>query len=105
MSGILGLLLGGGLRASQPDVVHEPFRLDVPFESRSISFENPTGERGAGGKAASKLGVGRKGSPSRSLAPGETVQLCDIRGRGTIRHIWVTTRPEPKNLRSLVIRA
>lgn len=105
MSGILGFLLSHGLRAGQPDVVHDPFRLDVPFESRSISFENPTGERGAGGRAASPLGVGRKGSPSRSLGPGQTVQLCDIHGRGTIRHLWVTTRPEPKNLRSLVIRA
>jgi hypothetical protein len=84
---------------------NEPYRLDVPLESRSISFENPTGERGGGGKAASKLGVGRKGAPARSLKPGEEVLLCDITGPGTIRHLWVTTRPNPLNLRSLVIRA
>jgi len=88
-----------------PDLINEPYRLDTGLESRSVSFENPTGDRGAGGQAASKLGVGRKGSPSRSLQPGETVQLCDIEGRGTIRHIWVTTSREPDNLRSLVLRA
>jgi hypothetical protein len=30
--------------------------------------------------------------------------LCDIEGPGTIRHIWMTTRPIPLNLRSLVLR-
>ncbi len=55
-----------------PDV---PYLLDIPVESRSISFENPTGAGGAGGKAASKLGPGRKGSPSLDVKPGETVTL------------------------------
>lgn len=54
----------------------DPYALEPRIESRSISFENPTGEKGAGGKAASKLGVGRKGSPAKELAPGETVTLC-----------------------------
>ncbi|MCP5523640.1 MAG: DUF2961 domain-containing protein [Verrucomicrobiales bacterium] len=88
----------------QHSLISEPYNLDTGLESRSISFENPTGERGAGGKAASKLGVGRKGSPSRSLKPGDVVQLCDIAGKGTIRHIWITTARDPQNLRSLVIR-
>jgi hypothetical protein len=92
-------------RAAELDLVHSPFLLDTGLESRSISFENPTGERGAGGKASSNLGPGRKGSPARTLEPGDTVQLCDIRGRGTIRHIWITTSREPDNLRSLVLRA
>ena len=83
----------------------DPYALEPRIESRSISFENPTGEKGAGGKAASKLGVGRKGSPAKELAPGETVTLCDIEGPGVIRHIWMTTRGEPVNLRSLVLRA
>jgi hypothetical protein len=79
--------------------------LSPGLDSRSISFENPTGERGAGGKAASPLGPGRKGSPSRTLAPGETVTLCDIQGTGTIRHIWITVSGNPQNLRGGVIRA
>ena len=91
--------------ADVQDFVHEPYLLSTGVDSRSISFENPTGARGAGGTAASNLGVGRKGSPSRSLKPGDEVQLCDIEGPGVIRHIWITTRPIPVNLRSLVVRA
>lgn len=89
----------------QPDLMHEPYLLDTGLVSRSISFENPTGEPGQGGQAASNLGVGRKGAPSRSIKPGETVQLCDIAGTGTIRHIWITTAREPEVQRAALIRA
>ena len=84
--------------------VHEPYLLNTNLESRSISFENPTGARGEGGKTASKLGVGRKGSPFKIFEPGDMVQLCDITGPGTIRHIWMTTRRDPENLRSCIVR-
>ena len=96
---------GADTLAGQGDLAHRPYLLDTGLLSRSISFENPTGEPGAGGKAASRLGVGRKGAPSISLKAGQEVQLCDIEGPGTIRHIWMTTRNSPANLRSLVIRA
>jgi hypothetical protein len=86
------------------DVISEPYVLDNDLVSRSICFENPTGAPGQGGKAASKLGVGRKGSPAITLNAGQQVQLCDIHGIGTIRHIWMTTSNNPMNLRSLVIR-
>ncbi|MEZ5071526.1 MAG: glycoside hydrolase family 172 protein [Bacteroidales bacterium] len=66
------------------------YDLSQTLDSRSISFENPTGERGAGGTAASEIGIGRKGAPRKTLEPGEEVTLCDIRGTGTIRHIWMT---------------
>jgi hypothetical protein len=88
-----------------PDLVRQPYLLDAKLTSRSISFENPTGEPGAGAKAASKLGPGRKGAPARDIKPGETVQLCDIKGPGTIRHIWMTTEQEPGVQRACVIRA
>lgn len=81
------------------------YDIDTTLESRAISFENPTGERAQGGMAASPLGVGRKGSPSRMIAPGEEVQLCDIEGMGTIRHIWATTVKFPILFRGPVIRA
>lgn len=95
------------------DLIHQPYLLDTGLVSRSISFENPTGEPGEGGRAAGPRGVGRKGAPSRVLKPGETVQLCDIKGPGSIRHIWMTMRAMPPDvapnqpavLRSLVIRA
>jgi len=87
------------------DIVTAPYALDTGLVSRSICFENTTGAPGAGGQAASKLGVGRKGAPSVSLKAGQEVQLCDIEGPGTIRHIWMTTARDSENLRSLVIRA
>ena len=92
--------------AQQPiDLAAQPYLLDTGLVSRSISFENPTGAPGEGGKAASNLGPTRKGAPQRSIKPGETVQLCDIEGPGTIRHIWITTHREPAVQRACVIRA
>ena len=89
---------------SSSDLINKPYELDTGLMSRSISFENPTGAPGEGGKAASRLGVGRKGSPARSVKPDSMFVLCDINGSGTIRHIWMTTSRAPENLRSIVIR-
>jgi len=103
---LVGVVISGCGPAPQAmDVAGKPYLLDTGLVSRSISFENPTGAPGEGGKAASKLGVGRKGAPSITLKAGQEVQLCDIEGSGTIRHIWMTTRKNPANLRSLVLRA
>ncbi len=93
-----------GASGKTGDLISEPYMLDTGLESRSICFENPSGAPGEGGKTASKLGVGRKGSPAITLTAGQEVQLCDIQGPGTIRHIWMTTSNNPMNLRSLVIR-
>ncbi len=98
----------GGIPAQAeqpPDLIHQPYLLDTELVSRSISFENPTGAPGEGGKVASKLGIGRKGAPNKDVKAGETVQLCDIEGPGTIRHLWLTAQHDPATLRSLVIRA
>lgn len=84
------------------------YDLGTGLKSRSISFENPTGEPGQGGKTASNLGVGRKGFPAKQIIPGETVELCNIKGPGTIRHIWMTGGFRNKSasaLRTMVIRA
>lgn len=114
----LVLFLSGifALATPQIPVSEDLFNLDVKIESRSISFENPTGEPGEGGKAASELGVGRKGAPNKRIQPGEEVVLCDIKNSGTIRHIWMTgewtnfgwlesDEERTKLLRSTVIRA
>ena len=70
-------------------------------DSRAITMENPTGGRGIGGQAAG----GRKGSPARrNLGPGEEHVLVDIEGTGVIKHIWLTTRVNPKHMRTMVIR-
>ena len=75
---IAGVMLCSELSLGAVDVVAEPYLLDTGLVSRSISFENPTGAPGEGGKAASRLGVGRKGAPSITLRAGQEVQLCDI---------------------------
>ena len=79
-------------------------RIPHHLRSRAVSFENPDGSAGGGGRSASPLGVGRKGSPARRLAPGETVALADIEGPGMIRHIWLATYDVPDTMRGTVIR-
>jgi hypothetical protein len=67
-------------------------------QSRSISPENFTGEKGKGGMAttgtgadcARDLGQGWKLSPSVAIHPGETFTLADIEGQGAIQQIWMT---------------
>jgi hypothetical protein len=67
-------------------------------ESRSISPENPTGERGKGAMAipdsstspARDLGQGWKVSPYIVIKQGETATLADIAGPGAIQQIWMT---------------
>ena len=76
----------------------DPSYIDPQIDSRSVSFENPTGGRGTGGRA----GRGRKGSPVRLLHPGQTLVLADIRGPGTLRHFWMTFDDgEPEHARAL----
>ena len=67
-------------------------------QSRSISPENFTGEKGHGGMAkegtgascARDLGLGWKISPSISIEPGECRELAHIEGSGAIQQIWMT---------------
>src|SRR2546430_17446245 len=67
-------------------------------QSRSISPENFTGEKGKGGQAtegtgksaARDLGQGWKVSPSIHIEPGQTFTLADIAGPGAIQHMWMT---------------
>ena len=78
--------------------------------SRAINAENPRGEKGRGGMAASNLGPGRKGSPClRHIPAGATVTLGEIDGCGVIQHMWMTVRDQTSEadryvLRDLVLR-
>jgi hypothetical protein len=73
-------------------------------QTRSISAENLTGEKGKGGmaipdpselkpaasaRAADSLGQGWKVKPFLRVNAGETVTLMDVNGPGTIQHIWM----------------
>ena len=80
--------------------IMDPSFIDSSLESRAITFENPTGARGAGGTTAS----GRKGAPNRVIGAGERVVLADIEGPGVIRHLWMTVLPAPpERLRAIWI--
>jgi hypothetical protein len=83
--------------------------------SRSISAENPTGEKGKGGMAtpnpadtnrpdgassADTLGQGWKVRPFIRVNAGETAVLMDVAGPGVIQHIWMVENIN----RGLVIR-
>ncbi len=67
-------------------------------QTRSISPENFTGEKGKGGMAtegtgaaaARDLGQGWKISPSIVIEPGECRMVADIDGPGAIQQIWMT---------------
>ncbi|NLX67316.1 MAG: DUF2961 domain-containing protein, partial [Bacteroidales bacterium] len=75
-------------------------------ETRSISPENFTGEKGKGGMAipdtdaprntanathaARDLGQGWKVNPFVTINPGETFTMAEIEGSGAIQHIWMT---------------
>ena len=67
-------------------------------QTRSLSPENFTGEKGGGGRAtdgtgknaARDLGQGWKISPSVKIAPGQTFVVGDILGPGAIQQIWMT---------------
>ena len=80
----------------------------LPFldnsETRSISAENMTGEKGMGGmaipdplepfpaasaRAADSLGQGWKVKPFLRVNAGQTVTLMDVDGPGIIEHIWM----------------
>ena len=67
-------------------------------QTRSISPENFTGEKGKAGmstdgpamKAARDLGQGWKVSPYVRVPAGETFVMADVKGEGAIQQIWLT---------------
>jgi hypothetical protein len=67
-------------------------------KTRSISPENPTGEKGKGGMAtegvssrsARDLGQGWKVNPYVRIQPGQTHVVADIHDQGAIQQIWMT---------------
>jgi hypothetical protein len=78
--------------------------------TRSLSAENPTGEKGrgatasqgTGAHAARELGPGWKISPSIVIEAGQSATLADIDGPGVIQHIWCTVPRQ--HWRALILR-
>ena len=89
------------------------------IRTRSVSAENPTGEKGKGGMAipdpgnpalphsgaASDLGQGWKVNPFYRAKTGENVTLMNVEGPGIIQHIWITTETDwSGNGRACILR-
>ena len=87
---------------------------NVPFlvdgVTRSISPENPRGEKGAGAREipppgrgpAAHLGKGWKVRPCVTMPAGSTLTLAEIDGPGVIQHIWITV--DPRAYRDSILR-
>lgn len=73
------------------------YEMPVNPQSRLSSFENPNGVKGSGGKTNKTA----KGNAFEFMEPGETKNLLDIKGEGTIQRIWLTIDHSALKLRSL----
>jgi len=81
-------------------------------QTRSISPENRTGEKGKGGMAmegtgarcARDLGPGWKISPSLPIPPGETLEMAAIEGPGTIQQVWMAGTAIVGHTRTSILR-
>jgi hypothetical protein len=94
------LLLASLLIASTAHIAaaQEIDRLPQGVQSRTFTYENPTGAKG---KAASE-NMGAKGHAWDAIAAGKEHELLNMDGAGTVRRMWFTFRPfSPEMLRSL----
>lgn len=67
-------------------------------QTRWVSFENPTGEKGKGGME----NRGAKGHPADRVYAGKSIVMLDVKGAGVIRRIWATiSEQDPEMLRGL----
>ncbi len=73
------------------------YEMPINPQSRLSSFENPNGVKGNGGKTNKTA----KGNAFEFMEPGETKNLLDIKGEGTIQRIWLTIDHSALKLRSL----
>ena len=105
---IAGLLAGGCLSLAAADAPFDGLNLGLGnlyrvsnAQSRSISPENFTGEKGMAAMStngpargpARELGQGWKVSPFVHVAAHATFTLADITGPGAIQQIWMTPAP------------
>lgn len=89
-----------------------PIALLSNARTRSISAENPRGEKGGGARATTEgiswpaardLGRGWKCDPAIIIQPHQLFTMAEIEGPGVIQHIWITTHF--RNWRKLMLRA
>ena len=91
---LLIFLLSGSIYAQ------ELYDMPQNAHTRWSSFENSKAEKGEGGKE----NKGAKGHPFNRINAGESLNLLDVKGSGTVRRIWLTfSDRSPEMLRSLKI--
>jgi len=119
MAGCQSLPGGGGITRGESFIGLQPGLGSLPLLdrgiTRSVSAENPTGEKGKGGmaipnpaepkpaagaRAADDLGQGWKVRPFIRVNAGETATLMDVKGPGIIQHMWIVENVN----RGMVIR-
>jgi hypothetical protein len=85
--------------APPPAAAHSLYELPDGVETRWSSPENPSAERGAGGRANG----GRKGAPTIAIKAGASAVLAEARDTsGTVRRLWMTIPDRsPRMLRGL----
>lgn len=93
-------------------------QLDPEMQTRMVSPENPTGEKGKGAmtipnpkdpdlpfsEAAIDLGQGWKVRPFLRVQPHTTVTIMDVDGPAVIQHLWMIISPTMNLGRATVLR-
>ena len=83
-----------------PLLAQELYTIPQDAQTRWISFENQTGEKGRGGME----NKGAKGHAMDHIKAGESKVLFDVKGNGIIQRMWITIDDKsPEMLRSLKI--
>jgi hypothetical protein len=96
MGGLLGAASSLSAEGTVP-IYHMP---QGHVETRWFTFENPQGLKGEGGQARH----GRKGAPATHILPGESLNLVDVKGSGTVRKIWLALGSRtPEEQRAIVV--
>lgn len=109
----LALLFSTAPAAAQSQSPLKDLYIVTDAQSRSISPENRTGDKGGGSRvklsdgsardAAQELGDGWKVNPFLTIKPGQRLVLGEADGPGIINHIWMTTGGDG-TYRSLIMR-
>ena len=80
---LLPLLIGNIMSLNAQELYRAP---DKDTYTIWVSPENPTGQKGEGGK----MNNGGKGNPFYIVAPGEKQTILDIEGAGIIKRMWMS---------------
>ena len=81
-------------------IAQELYQMPMNKKTRWVSFENIHGTKGKGGME----NQGAKGHAFDYILPGESKDLVNIEGSGTVRRIWMTLdKRDPEMMRTLKI--